>query len=97
MNESLSDLSFNFKKLSLLANYFKSDKILDDIIKYNLEPNINMETSISFINDAFKYCSENLNSNIKSKWFTFFLKLRDFIIENFVYYLEDKQLINFKN
>ena len=96
LNESLSDLSFNFKKLSLLANYFKSDKILDDIIKYNLEPNINMETSISFINDAFKYCSENLNSNIKSKWFTFFLKLRDFIIENFVYYLEDKQLIKFQ-
>ena len=96
MNESLSDLSFNFKKLGLLVNYFENEKILDDIIKFNLEPNINRDTCISLINDSFKYCSENLNSNIKSKWFTLFLKLRDFIIENFVFYLEEDQIYKFQ-
>ena len=96
MNESLSDLSFNFKKLGLLVNYFENEKILDDIIKFNLEPNINRDTCISLINDSFKYCSENLNSNIKSKWFTLFLKLRDYIIENFLFYLEEEQIYKFQ-
>ena len=95
-NENLSNLYFNYKKLALLANFFQCEKILDEIIKYNLEPNINIDTCISLINDAFKYCSENLNKNIKSKWFTFFLKLRDFLIDNFLFYLEDNMIERFK-
>ena len=95
-NESLSNLNFNYKKLCLLANYFQCEKILDQIIRYNLEPNINTDTCISLINDAFQYCSENLNKNIKSKWFTLFLKLRDFLIDNFLFYLDDNLIENFK-
>ncbi len=95
-NESLSNLSFNYKKLALLANYFQCENILDEIIKNNLVPNINIDTCISLINDAFKYCSENLNKNIKSKWFTLFLKLRDFLIDNFLFYLEDNIIERFK-
>ena len=79
-----------------MVNYFENEKILDDIIKFNLEPNINRDTCISLINDSFKYCSENLNSNIKSKWFTLFLKLRDYIIENFLFYLEEEQIYKFQ-
>ena len=79
-----------------MANYFQCEKILDQIIRYNLEPNINTDTCISLINDAFQYCSENLNKNIKSKWFTLFLKLRDFLIDNFLFYLDDNLIENFK-
>ena len=94
--ESLTELSFNYKKLTLLANYFQCEKILGDLIKYNLEPNINNETCISLINDSFQYCTENLNKNIKSKWFSLFLKLRDYLIENFLFYLQDQTIQKFQ-
>lgn len=86
----LTNLNFNFKKLTQLANYFESPFILSCIIQYNIEPNINVDTCISLINDAFKYCSNpTLNSNLKSKWFNLFMKLRSFIVLNFNYFLND--------
>ena len=87
-NLDLSNLRFNFKKLTQLANYFENDRILAHMIKMNIEPNISCETCINLINDAFKYCSnDNLNSTLKSKWFNLFLKLRNFITTNFIYFL----------
>lgn len=87
-NLDLSNLRFNFKKLTQLANYFENERILAHMIKMNIEPNISCETCISLINDAFKYCSNaNLNPTLKSKWFNLFLKLRTFITTNFIYFL----------
>ena len=89
-NEDLSNLRFNFKKLTQLANYFENERILAHMIQMNIEPNITCDTCVSLINDAFKYCSnENVNSNLKSKWFALFLKLRNFITNNFIYFLSE--------
>ena len=93
----LKNLTFNFKKLLLYCNYFNNENILTEIFNRNIIPNINNETCINLIIDAFNNCCDiQLNNNIKSKWFSLFIQLRDYIINNFVYFLEDNNVIKLK-
>ena len=66
INQSVSQIKFNFKKLIQLVNYFENDVIFEHMIKMNIIPNINIDNCISLINDAFNYYTE-IKENIVMK------------------------------
>jgi len=93
-------MNFNFKKLIKIANYFQNENILENIIKFNLIPNLNIETCINFINDAYLYKNnnnnkkkENLNNNILIIWNIFYNKLINFFVDNFLEIIKDNNKI----
>ena len=91
-------MNFNFKKLIKIANYFQNENILENIINFNLIPNLNIETCVKFINDAYLYKNnnnnnENLNDNILIIWNIFYNKLINFFVDNFIEIIKDNNKI----
>lgn len=97
INQSVSQMKFNFKKLIQLVNYFENDVILEHMIKMNIIPNINIDNCISLINDAFKYYTE-IKENIvmKNLWLGLIEILSNFLTENFMSYLNEDNLTKIK-
>ncbi len=91
-------MNFNFKKLIKIANYFQNENILENIINFYLIPNLNIETCVKFINDAYLYKNnnnnnENLNDNILIIWNIFYNKLINFFVDNFIEIIKDNNKI----
>ena len=78
-----NDANFNFKRLTQFANFFSNEDALENMIKFNMIPNINKDNCVFLINDAFKYSNDNqLTNGIRRKWEFFLNKLISFILEN---------------
>ena len=97
INQSVSQIKFNFKKLIQLVNYFENDVIFEHMIKMNIIPNINIDNCISLINDAFNYYTE-IKENIvmKNLWLGLIEILTNFLTENFMSYLNEESLTRIK-
>ena len=97
INQSASQIKFNFKKLIQLVNYFENDVIFEHMIKMNIIPNINIDNCISLINDAFNYYTE-IKENIvmKNLWLGLIEILTNFLTENFMSYLNEESLTRIK-
>ena len=97
INQSVSQMKFNFKKLIQLVNYFENDVILEHMIKMNIIPNINIDNCISLINDAFNYYTEiKDNMLMKNLWLGLIEILTNFLTENFMSYLNEESLTRIK-
>ena len=97
INQSVSQIKFNFKKLIQLVNYFENDVIFEHMIKMNIIPNINIDNCISLINDAFNYYTQ-IEENIvmKNLWLGLIEILTNFLTENFMSYLNEESLTRIK-
>lgn len=97
INQSVSQMKFNFKKLIQLVNYFENEVILEHMIKMNIIPNINIDNCISLINDAFNYYTEiKDNMLMKNLWLGLIEILTNFLTENFMSYLNEESLTRIK-
>lgn len=74
---------FNFKKLVQLANYFENNIILEQMIQSNIIPNISIDNCISLINDAYQYCKQLSNEELRKHWAFLLIHLKKFIIKRF--------------
>lgn len=87
-NKSAHSFPIQARKIIQIADFFENEYLIEDIIKYELEPNLNLENALSLLEDSFQKLTSG--DDIGKYWFDFFLIVMDYVAQNLFYYVENE-------